>query len=303
MFAREMRAFHSVALTGSIRQASRSLGVAPSSVSRQIALLEHQMGTSLLRRTPAGVVLTHAGSLVAEYARGVVLDYDSLRADLNDLRGSRRRLIRVAAVESSISGGLLQAIAEFRLKFSSVSFRVSMLPALDVVDEVRHGECDIGLAFGVQALPDISVVAKIPEPIVLVVPVGHEFATLSSVALRELKGLSLALPDIKFGIRRIVDSAMHDIGLGAALHPALSANTFIAIREFVKRNAGVAILPRRAVIEDVNLNQLVAIPIEDPGFDATTIDIIMLSKQRTPRVIASFIDLMVRTFSANTPIR
>ncbi len=61
----------------SIRKASELLDIAPSSVSRKVALLEQQIGTVLLERTSSGVRLTHAGVLVADYARSVVLDYDS----------------------------------------------------------------------------------------------------------------------------------------------------------------------------------------------------------------------------------
>lgn len=297
MFPGELRAFHLVVKTGSIRKASRVLGCAPSSISRQVALLEHKMGTSLLKRTTTGILLTHAGTLVAEYARSVVLDYDSLRADLNDLRGSRRRLIRVAAVESSISGGLIQALADFRRRFDAVAFHVKMIPALSVVEEVKRGECDVALGFCVDPHPDITLIARIPEPIVLVVPVDHPLAAASSVTIRDLRGIPLALPDMNFGVRRIFDYASHELGLEVSLNPALTTNTFEAIRDFVRCNAGVAILPRRAVLREQEMKRLTAVPIEEAGFAHTTIDIVALRTHRTPRIVSSFIEQLVATFS------
>jgi DNA-binding transcriptional LysR family regulator len=302
MFPGELRTFHAVAQAGSIRKASRALGVAPSSVSRQVALLEHQMGTELLQRTASGIMLTHAGTLVADYARSVVLDYDSLRGDLNDMRG-RRRLIRVAAVESSISGGLIQAVAEFRSRFDSVAFRVKMTPAVDVVDEVTRGECDVGLGFCVQSHPDINIVARIPEPIVLVVPADHALASARAVTIRDLKGLPIALPELNFGIRRIFDRANHNNGLEAGLVPALTTNTFEAMRDFVRFKAGVAVLPRRAVMGEQEMTRLAAIPIEGDEFAQTTIDIVTLRKQRAARIVSSFIEQLVRTFNATLPAR
>ena len=71
MFASELRAFHAVAQSGSIRRAAELLDTAPSSVSRKVGLLEQQIGTTLLERTSNGVTLTHAGAMVAEYARSV----------------------------------------------------------------------------------------------------------------------------------------------------------------------------------------------------------------------------------------
>jgi DNA-binding transcriptional LysR family regulator len=58
MFPSELRAFHAVAQSGSIRKAAEQLDVAPSSVSRKMALLEYQIGTALLKRKSSGVALT-----------------------------------------------------------------------------------------------------------------------------------------------------------------------------------------------------------------------------------------------------
>ena len=55
MFPSELRAFHTVAQSGSIRKASEILNISPSSVSRRVALLEHEIGTALLDPTSATV--------------------------------------------------------------------------------------------------------------------------------------------------------------------------------------------------------------------------------------------------------
>jgi DNA-binding transcriptional LysR family regulator len=295
MFPSELRAFHAVAQSGSIRKASELLEIAPSSVSRKVALLEHHIGTTLLDRTSGGVKLTHAGSLVAEYARTVILDYDSLRADLNDWRGSRRKLIRVEAVESIVSGGLLEAVAAFRTKYDAVSFRLTVVPAPQVVEDVRRGECDLGVTFCCPPQPDIVKVASIPEPIVLVVPNDHPLAGVKSVTLNDLEGSSLALPDVTFGVRRILDRAAQEAGLAATLNPALSSNMFEALREFVRCGAGIAILPYRAVMRESARNSLKVIPIDHPALREATIDVITLRKHHPARIVANFIDQLTQT--------
>lgn len=299
MFPGELRAFHVVAKTGSIRKASEALGVAPSSVSRKIALLEHQIGTRLLERTAAGVVLTHAGSLVAEYARSVVLDYESLRADLNDWKGNRRRLVGLAVVESALFAGLVDAIAVFRSRFPAVSFRLNTVPAPEVVDEVKRGGCDLGLTFCCPPQPEIVTVARIPEPIVLAVPNAHPLARESSVHLSDLRDLVLALPEVTFGIRRILDRACHDIGMGATLNPAFSSNSFEALRNFVQQGAGVAVLPLRAVLRAGQLGTLKVLPIEHESLSETTIDIVTLQKRRIPRVVSDFLRQLVESSEAD----
>jgi DNA-binding transcriptional LysR family regulator len=298
MFPSELRAFHAVAQSGSIRKASELLDIAPSSVSRKVALLEQQMGTTLLDRTSVGVKLTHAGTLVAEYARSVVLDYDSLRADLNDTRGSRRKLIRLETVESIVSGGLVEAVAAFRTKFDAVAFRITMVPAPQVVEDVQRGECEVGLTFCCPPQVDVVKLASIPEPIILVVPNNHALAAAETVALHDLNSLALALPDTTFGVRRIFDRAVQDAGLAGELVPALTSNSFEALRDFVRSGAGVAILPYRAVLRESTNKWLKAVSIDHPMLTETTVDIITLRKHRPPRVVTAFIEQLVQTLGA-----
>jgi DNA-binding transcriptional LysR family regulator len=303
MFPSELRAFHAVAQSGSIRKASELLDIAPSSVSRKVALLEQQMGTTLLDRTSVGVSLTHAGTLVAEYARSVVLDYDSLRADLNDTRGSRRKLIRVETVESIVSGGLVEAVAAFRARFDAVTFRVTMVPAPQVVEDVQRGECEVGLTLRCPPQPDVLKLASISEPIILVVPNDHALASADRVTLKDLDGLPLALPDVTFGVRRIFDRAVQEAGLTGELNPALTSNSFEALRDFVRCGAGVAILPYRAVLRESTHKWLKAVSIDHPMLTETTIDVITLRQHRPSRVVTTFIEQLIRTLGATAARR
>jgi DNA-binding transcriptional LysR family regulator len=204
MFSTSLRAFDEVVRAGSIRKASEALGVAPSSVSRHIAILEREVGTALFDRRARGVELTHAGSLVADYTRSVLLEYDTLRTDLDDIRGIQRRLLRVALVESVASFGPISAISKFREQFGAVAFNLRLMPAPRVVEAVKEGLCDIGLAYCAAPDPEILMLANVPEPIVLVVRSDHPLASASEVELTDIAELPLALPDFDFGVRQIL---------------------------------------------------------------------------------------------------
>jgi len=53
--------FNCVVETGSISQASRVFDLQPSSISRQLAALENDLGITLLNRTTRNIGLTEAG--------------------------------------------------------------------------------------------------------------------------------------------------------------------------------------------------------------------------------------------------
>src|SRR5258707_2424120 len=224
MFSGSLRAFDETVRTGSIRKASEVLGVAPSSISRQIAILETQIGTRLFDRRGGRLEITHAGQLVADYARTVLVDYDTLRSDLDDIRGVQGRLLKLAVVESVAHYGPISALTRFRESFPTVSFEVRLMPAPQIVDAVRKGQYDIGVAFCAEPAHDILTLASVAEPIVFVVRADHPLAAAPRVELEEIVEFPLALPGTDFGVRQILDRASATAGL--RLTPVLSSNVF-----------------------------------------------------------------------------
>ena len=96
-----LRLLREVALRGSIAAAARSVGLTPSAISQQLMVLEREAGTTLLDRSPRGVVLTGAGHTLSARA-GQVLDVlAAARADLDRIAGSLTGPVSVATVASA----------------------------------------------------------------------------------------------------------------------------------------------------------------------------------------------------------
>jgi DNA-binding transcriptional LysR family regulator len=288
MSTARLRIFHEIAKAGSIRAASEVLGVAPSSVSRQVMVLEHEMGTALLERSASGVKLTHAGKMVANYARSVVLGYESLRSDLDDIRGRRRKLIRLALVESVLSSGPISAITEFRHRFDTVFFQIEVMPAPRVIESVKRDECDIGITFCPRPDPGIVSVMKFAEPISLVVKHEHPLAQRRSVSLSDLSDIPLALPARDFSVRQIFDEACAEAGID--FDPVMVSNAFESLRNFVICGGGGAILPWRAGHgSDVRLAN---VPIDGERMRTSWLEVMTQRNRRLPRVTSLFLETL-----------
>lgn len=82
-----LRYFAGVARVGSIRRAAEELHVAASAISRQIHLLEEDLGSPLFERRRGQKVmkLTPAGEFVLAYARDVENGLDQVRADIRSI--------------------------------------------------------------------------------------------------------------------------------------------------------------------------------------------------------------------------
>lgn len=286
MVFNSLRSFHEVARTGSIRKASEALNLAPSSVSRQILILERQIGAALLDRSTTGATLTAAGKLVAHYARTVILDYDTLRTDIEELKGTGRAIIHIAAVESLILEAPLAAIEIFRARFPDVQFRLRMLTASEVAQEVRAGACDIGITINQLPDPTLKTILQLEEPLVLAVRRDHHLAQRASVTLPELADEPLALHETAHAVRQLFDEATR--AKGFLIAPVLSSSSLEALRGFVRAGLGGAILTRSGVTQDSS-GDIVAVPFDETSLTCGCIVLLTRAGRRLSRNLRLFV--------------
>lgn len=288
------RVFYEAVRLKSFRQAAVALNVAPSSISRQIAVLERQIGTSLFDRSANGVVVTHAGEQVAEFARNILIDYDALKTDLDDYRGGRRAFIRIALVEGMSSVGSGDAIRKIHDRFKDVKFSIRMVPAPRVIELVKRGEVDIGITFTPALDGDLKTAARVAEPLVSVCAKGADMES-GAGTLSQLANYPVALPAQGFGIRAILDSACE--GAGFKLSPTLDSDSFEVLRDFAHAGCGVCVLPARALKGKDNTN-LIITPLTDRRLPRTTIDVVVLKHRRLPRILKIFLDGFIKEIEA-----
>ena len=72
----QLRVFSEVARYLSITKAAQAMGMPKSTVSRDVARLEHTLGTLLLTRSGRRIYLTEAGVIFAEHAQQVMSRVD-----------------------------------------------------------------------------------------------------------------------------------------------------------------------------------------------------------------------------------
>lgn len=290
------RYFYEVARLGSIRRASESLDVSPSSISRQLPVFERQFGTALLDRSSQGVALTYAGELVADFTRRVLLDFETLRADIDDLRGGGRAIIRIAAIESAI-GPPLAAMKAFRADFPGITFRIMTLTASEVEEAVRDGSCDLGLTLTTMPAPELRVLCGLAEPVMLALPPEHPLAGRASVALEDLLDLDLAVHESPHGVRQLVDLAFKSHG--AMLKPVVSSNSLQVLRDFVRAGLGGALLTRSGGLTLAAQGQASLVAINEPILDSARLVVVVRSGRRLSRATQLLCDAIVQVLSVD----
>src|ERR1017187_7608346 len=102
MELKQLRAFLTVAETGNVTRAAEVLHRVQPAVSRQIRLLEEDIGSSLFVRERHGMVLTDAGRSLVGYARRAMLELDRARAEIAGANEGIGGLVTLGLLPSTI---------------------------------------------------------------------------------------------------------------------------------------------------------------------------------------------------------
>jgi DNA-binding transcriptional LysR family regulator len=290
------RYFLEVIRCGSIRVASTRLNVAPSALSRQIQNLEGELGVPLFERRPRGMALTAAGEVYARYAQAVTLESDRMRADLEELRGLRRGVIRIATVEGVVADSMTSVIAKFRDRHPGIRFNLVTLGTDHVVAAVRDNRVDIGVSFHAQPDAAVRFVRRFRDPLMALVHPDSPLARRSKVALREVLSMPIAVPESGFGIRRLIDEQCRR--LGESLIPALETNSIEALRGFARSGAGVTFLPGNSFQRELRQGEVVSIPLADRLLNHCSMDFGVLAGRYLPTTISQFLTMLDVEFNA-----
>ena len=149
-----MRVLVRVVDTGGFSAAARQIGVAPSSISRQINELESELGVRLFHRTTRKLSLTEAGQIYYERAGRIITDVDEARLAVSEL-GSPTGILRVTIPTGIGRGLIVSVIPAFLERYPGVRIVLSMT---DYMVDLVAGGFDVGIRVG--QLSDSSLKAR-----------------------------------------------------------------------------------------------------------------------------------------------
>ena len=282
--------FREVALCGSMRGAGERLAIAPSAISRQIANLEAELQTVLFDRRSRRLTLTAAGELLLAYSQRSSADFEALRESLQQITGLQAGEVRVGSVEGMVTYFLSRYLASFDKRFPAVKVTVSVVGSRAVLELVRAGEVDLGLAFGLPARNPFRVHARLEQPLCAIVAAGHPLATRRSISFKALAQQRVALPDRTFQIRSLIDRIA--ASTKTPLERVVETNSLEMAKGVVRNSELLTFLPRYAALREIASGELCAVPLQERDLAGTSISLITLPS----RQLSSAARKLVETF-------
>jgi len=170
MDLRQLQYFVAVVEQGSFSRAAVSLNLAQPSVSRQVALLETELGQRLLERTGRTVTPTAAGNALLAHARVMLNASAQAVSDLRQMGEDPVGRVVVGLPNWVAMAICVPLIRQFRQRFprAVLSIVEGLSPAIQ--DGLIAGRIDLALLFDPAPTPLLAYEELMREPMVLIAP-------------------------------------------------------------------------------------------------------------------------------------
>lgn len=258
----QLRTFIQVAELGSLSKAADRIRIAQPALSRQIRLLEAELGVALFDRHGRGMVITERGRQLLRHAVRVLADIDELRLEAAESLDSLTGRVVIGmppTVSDMISVPLVKALrgAHPQLELRLISAFTGFL-----LDGLQRGEIDVAVLY--DPLPTRSIRSRplLIENLFLIGQPGAEFPPDQEVSFSRLATQPLLLPSPRHGLRAIVDRCAAQANV--TLKVDIETDSFVTLKDLVMHGFGHTILPLASISADIAAGRLWARPLIDP---------------------------------------
>ncbi len=247
-----------VAEERSFSRAAARLHRTQSAVSQVVAKLEAELGETLLER--AGGQPTDAGKVLLEYAQRMLNLRKDAGAALVDLRSLHQGRLDLAANEYTCLY-LLPVLDAFRRKHPRIKVAVQRTLGSRIADEVQLRTVEIGVVSFRPADPQVMSTVVYRDELMCVVAPGHALARAGKAALNRLGKETFVAHNVPSPLRQRVIETFQRRKIPLQMEVELPS--LEAIKRFVQRGNGVAMVPRLTVEGELEAGTLVAVEVPE----------------------------------------
>ena len=238
----DLRAFVSIAETGSVSGAAHELHVTQSAVTRRLQRLETSLGVTLLDRKTRPAALTRAGEATLERCRRVINDLREIRLTVSN--GSVPAAeVRLGVAHAMVGLTLVGPLGEVRRNLPRTAIRIRTGWSHELLERVRTGAYDVAVILlpGDERLPaGVTGQGLAEEKLVVVAPRGRRLVR----SIEDLSGEQWILNPEGCGARAALRKAL----LRANVDMVVGIETYNYELQLalVADGRGLGLVPRRA---------------------------------------------------------
>ncbi|HEY1308114.1 MAG TPA: LysR family transcriptional regulator [Vicinamibacterales bacterium] len=254
MDLRQLEIIRAIAESGSFTAAGEKLHVSQSAISRQILLLEDELGEPVFHRIGRRIRITPAGESLLQLSHRVFQDLQDTVSIISDKRESLRGTIRLV-------GGMTVCLYVFPVLLSEVrrihphlDMKVTVGSAERSIAMLRSGAGDLGLLTLPVEASDLVSVEALREELLLITYPTHPLAKKKTITPLDLDKQSFVLFETGSITRRLVEEFFARERVAPEI--IMETENVEIIKAMVRSGLGISIIPWQAAAADVRTKQL-----------------------------------------------
>lgn len=244
MNLQHLRTFVAIADAGGVGRACERLHLSQPAASRQVSLLEAELGLRLFDRVGRRLRLTSDGEDLLSRSRQLLADALSLNERALSLRGGQTGILRIAAASQCIESWIANFLAQFQRRYPDVTIRILEDQSGNLSRHIEIG--DVHLAQMPASDERFRCRALYPTLALAIMPKTHKLGRRRVIEIAELANEPLLLLRRDSLVRHWIDSAC------AAAHVKpnvwFESDARHGLIAFARAGQGIAVVPSNGVI-------------------------------------------------------
>jgi DNA-binding transcriptional LysR family regulator len=285
MDLRQLEILQAIAETGSFTACGRKLHVSQSAISRQILLLEEELGEPLFLRVGRQVRMTPAAESLVQLGQRVFQDVGETVGAITDRTRELQGTLRLAGGMTVCLYVFPPLLKHLRRVHPQLDVRLTVATAAQSVQGIRAGRVDAGLLTLPVEESDLVTVPTLREELLIVTTPTHPLARRRKpgrIAPQDLNHLPFILFEAGSATRKVIDRFF----VTERIEPDIVMDTenVEIIKAMVKTGLGSGIVPYQAVAREVHAGQFFCARVEGHALVRET-GWVYARANRTPRMI------------------
>jgi len=298
---RQLEMFRAVSEEGAFTRAAERLHVSQSAISRQIQLLEEELGTMLLHRTGRGVSLTPHGELLLTTANRVNREIQDAVSQISDTLALQRGLLSLGGGMTVSLYILPKLLKKFRSLYRNVDLRITTGEAEFLLRLLRTGQVDLALLTLPIVAADLEVRPVLKEEMVVVTSGNHPLTRARTIESKSLRRYPFVLFESGSNTRKVLDEFFLQEQIPVKV--VMETENVEIIKAMVASGLGVTLLPYSAIARELRAGRFAWARVRARRLYRET-GWVFSKSQYLPRPVAEVLrvfDLMKHQFGGKPP--
>lgn len=263
MISPKLQTLLAVADCQNFTKAAQLLSLTQPAVSHHISQLEDELGAALFIRGKGGLKLTSDGEIAVKYARRIMALYEKMRADLSD-KERRQIALRVGVTHTAESNITAEVLAKCCGMNHGFTITIITDTIRNLYSMLENYELDLAIVEGSSGDAAFHSLVLDTDYLVCITSPASALARNAMVTLDSLRRQRMILRLPTSATRILFDSTLRSLNDSPENYNiVMEVDNIATIKDLVRKNLGVSVLPKSACARELRKGQLVALPIEN----------------------------------------